>query len=147
MYINWERKFTMKKIVLVLAFVLSTIACGPMKFALQGTTLATGADATLTADVSSETSVTKVNFIAENLPPAGRVKEGSTTFVVWQRKSAEVPWTRVGALVYNESGRTGEMLDTTIPETAFDFQVTVEQAPDVAAPSPEVIFSQHVQKS
>jgi hypothetical protein len=133
---------SLKKFALGLMLAVVLAACGPMKYALQGTTLATGADAEMVADTNKDTAVTKLTFIGKNLPPPARIKEGCTAFVAWQRKGVEVQWTRVGVLEYNEGSREGKLADTTIPESAFDFQVTAEAVNDPVAPAPEVIFSQ-----
>jgi hypothetical protein len=136
----------LKKMLMVVALAVVATACGPMKFMMQGTTLATGADAELVADVNADTSVTMVTFVAKNLAPPARVKEGSTSFVVWQRKNTDVQWVRVSPLMYDEGGRIGKLEGVSIPEAAFDFLVTCEATNDPATPSPEVIFSQRVQK-
>ena len=84
-----------------------------------------------------------VEFKAANLPPAERVKEGATTFVLWQRRDDSVQWSRIGALNYDADTREGAMM-ATVPELAFDFEVTVEQNQFPESPSAEVIYSQRV---
>ncbi len=119
-------------------------ACGPLKYEVRGTPAATGADAVVTAEIVAEQNLTKLNVMAANLPPPERIKEGATTFVVWQRASADAVWSRIGALDYSADSRKGELKDASVPVTAFDLEVTAEADAAGASPSGEVIFTQRV---
>lgn len=132
------------KALAVVAFVVAIAACGPLKYELRGATLANGADATLTADIKKDQSLTKVDLAAVNLLPPGRAKEGATTYVVWQRQNDKANWTRIGALVYDEGNRTGELHDVSVPETSFDLEVTAEIDASGASPGDAIVFSQRV---
>jgi hypothetical protein len=129
---------------LLLSAALFVVACGPLKYELKGAVLANGADAELLADVKKDQNLTTIDLHAINLPPPGRVKEGATTFVVWQRKNNDTPWTRIGALVYDEGARKGELLSVSVPELTFDLEVTAEVDAAGASPGDAIVFSQRV---
>lgn len=105
--------------------------------------LAPGADVRVSADVEGPQHLTRVRVRAANLPPPGRLAPGGSAFVVWARANNTVPWNRVGALTYDEGGRSGEFV-ATVPHLAFDLMVTVETASDVAAPSDKLVIAQRV---
>lgn len=128
----------------LVAVVVFVAACGPLKYEIRGATLANGSDATLTADIKKDQSLTKIDLVAINLLPPGRAKEGATTYVVWQRKDDKANWTRIGALVYDEGARKGEMHDVSVPELSFDLEVTAEADADGASPGEAIVFAQRV---
>ncbi len=125
-----------------LSFVL--VACGgPLRYEVVSNAKAPGADATIVADVKPEQHATALEIEVKNLAPPDRVAEGATDYIVWQRSSSSVPWSRVGGLVYDPGARSGQFQGS-VPETAFDLQVTAEKAVDVASPSPDAVLSKHV---
>ncbi|MCK6548270.1 hypothetical protein L6R52_20655 [Myxococcota bacterium] len=138
----------MKKFGLLLVSVLSWVflaACaGTLKYQVPGTK-ALGADLHVLADVNESANLTKLELSAVNLAPPDRISAGATAYVVWSRRNAESPWTRLGALEYDADTRTAKLSATT-PETAFDLLVTAESMATAASPSPEAVFSQRVAK-
>lgn len=132
--------------VVVMAFGLAlvSVGCGPLTYSVRGNQRATGADAVITADVNKETSVTTVNILVENLPPPDRVDSSAAHYVAWQRADDKAPWTRIGALQYDEDGRSGRLEGVTVPAQHFDLEVSAEKSNDAASPSAAVIFSQRI---
>jgi hypothetical protein len=129
---------------LITAFVLLLAACsGPLKYSVPSTRLAPGADSEIVADVNESQNQTVLEFKAKNLPPPARVNPAGTMFVAWQRKNSNGPWARLGTVKFDESARTAE-ITATVPEQAFDFQVSVEANEAAQSPSSDVVFSQRV---
>lgn len=127
-----------------LLLLLSLVGCGgPLRYEIGSNAKAPGADAVIVADVKAEQNQTTLDIEVKNLAPPGRVAAGAMVFVVWQRASSQVPWTRIGGLNYEEDSRDGTFHGS-VPETAFDLQVTAEKALDVASPSPDAVLSQRV---
>lgn len=127
-----------------LSLTLGLAACGgPLKFQVPSSKNAPGADAQIVADVKQEQGLTQLEIEARNLPPPGRVQEGATSFIVWQRKSPQAQWARLGGLQYDEDTRKGTWSGT-VPETGFDLNITTEKASDVASPSGDTVFKQRV---
>ncbi len=137
----------MKLHPLALAFAVSVVVactgCGPLKYELVGSPSATGADAKLTADIKEDQQLTAIEFTAQNLAPPDRIKEGLTVFIVWQRKSDQSAWSRVGALNYDAEARSGTMA-ATVPQVAFDLEVTAESDSEAQSPGAVVVFSRRV---
>src|SRR5688572_17644986 len=78
---------------------------GPSERTVQGTQLAPGTDAHITADIDSDAATTRLTMDVVHLAPPERIAAGSKQFVIWQRPSAETPWQRVGVLDYNRNSR------------------------------------------
>lgn len=133
---------TVAKLLLALSVVV-VAACGPLKYEIKGTSMATGADAVITADVKKEQSMTMLEVKATNLPPPDRVMSGASTFVVWQRKDSGAQWARVGELTYNADSREGQFM-ATVPELTFEVQVTAEREGSPASPGPDAVFFQKI---
>lgn len=123
--------------------VLFLAACGgPLKYTVPSPK-ALGADAKIVADVKAEQHQTMIEIKALNLAPADRVAGGAQYFIIWQRKDTGSQWTRVGTLVYDDKDREGKF-EGSVPETSFDLSITAEKDAGAAAPSADVVFSQHV---
>ncbi len=132
-------------VALMLGSVL--VACGgPLHYAPKGTPRAPEADATITADVNKDTSITRLDIKAEHLAPPGRLQEGGSTFVAWARKADGQQWQRVGAIKYDEGSRKGELAEASVPLTEFELIVSIEKQPAPEAPSGDVVISQKVGK-
>lgn len=132
--------------VLAASLMLTLVACGgPLKYEVKGSQLSPGSDARVVADVDGERHVTNVEVEAKNLTPAERLLDGGKTYVIWARKGDDAQWSRLGALDLDGDGRTGKA-KMTVPETAFELEISAETAPNVAAPSGKVIFQQKVGK-
>ncbi len=129
--------------VAAFAVVAALSACGPLKYEIKGTPLATGADAVITADVKKDQAMTMLEVKAENLPPPDRVMSGASTFVVWQRKDSDANWSRIGKLIYEDEPRRGQ-LTATVPELSFEVQITAEREDAPEAPATDVVFFQKV---
>lgn len=121
---------------------MALAACGgPGEHTVQGTQLAPGADAHITADVDPDASTTRVAVNIEHLPPPDRIDAGSERFVVWQRPSSTAPWRRVGVLDYNADRRHGSLAETTVPYASFELLITVEKQSSAQSPSSAVVFA------
>ncbi|WP_438029888.1 hypothetical protein [Sorangium sp. So ce233] len=119
---------------------MALAACGgPSEHTAQGTQLAPGADAHITADVDSDVSTTRVAVNVEHLPPPERIDAGSQHFVVWQRPSSASPWRRVGVLRYDADSRNGRLAETTVPYANFELLITVERQSSPRSPSSAVV--------
>lgn len=127
----------------ILLFAALTGCGGPLRYEIPSNAKAPGADAVIVADVKTEQHQTSLEIEVKNLAPPDRVASGATDFVVWQRASSSVPWSRVGGLNYDAEARSGNFQGS-VPETAFDLQVTAEKALNVASPSPDAVLAQRV---
>lgn len=128
--------------------LLATLAAcgGPLRYQVQSSQRAPGADAEVVANVNSGQNNTRLEIRASNLPPASRLVANGTVFMVWQRRNSSAPWARVGSLAYVDGSRTGELRDTTVPETSFEVQITAEVDANVGSPSTNVVFSQAINR-
>lgn len=135
---------TLRTLASAVVVALALSACGPLKYEVQSSQLAVGASADIAADVKKDQGFTLLEIAAKNLAPANMIKEGTSFFVVWQRKDKDAKWTRVGALKYDEGARKGELVGVSVAEASFDLQITTESSPDGEAPSDAVIFTQHI---
>ncbi|WP_437668739.1 hypothetical protein [Sorangium sp. So ce131] len=131
-----------RRIGLTLALLASMAlagCAGPSEHTVQGTQLAPGADAHITADVDSDAATTRLAVDVVHLAPPGRIEAGCKHFVVWQRPSADTPWRRVGVLDYDADGRDGKLVETTVPHASFELLITVEQQINPQSPSSAAI--------
>lgn len=127
----------------LLALALAAMACTPRVVqVITGTDRAAGADGRVTVERGDGGNFT-VDIETQNLPPAERLGDGLTTFVVWFQAPEQQP-TRMGALDYNEGNRSGEMHATTT-HTAFDVIISAEAEATVPAPSDIVVFRTSIQ--
>ena len=139
-----------KKLVSLTALLLACssgalAACGgPLEYAPKPTARAPEADAKIVAEVQKSQGNTKLTLKVIHLAPPARLQDGATTFVVWQRKDSDKPWTRIGGLAYKEGDREGKLEEASVPETTFELIVTAEEKADVASPSPAILFEQKV---
>ena len=130
----------------ILFAALFLAACGgPLKYQVASSPKAPGADANIVADVREDQNQTGLEIEIKNLAPAGRVAEGATDYVAWYRKGSDTQWSRIGGVAYDTESREGK-LSGTVPEKAFDLEITAEKAESPASPSPDVVFSQRVAK-
>lgn len=118
---------------------------GPLHFTPKGTPKAPGADAAITAKVDEKGSITHLSVTAEHLAPPDRLQSGGTAFVVWARKDDSATWSRIGALTYDAEGRKGALTEASVPLTAFDLIISIEEQAAPASPSPHVVITQRVQ--
>ncbi len=116
---------------------------GPQHYAPSSTKNAPGADPGITVEVSKETHMARVTIDIPNLAPPDRLAAGGSTFVAWYRRDETMPWQRIGALAYDETERRGR-LGATVPEIAFDLEVSVETGAAAGAPSTTLVTKQHV---
>jgi predicted small lipoprotein YifL len=130
----------------VVAVLLAIAGCGgPLKYKVASTRLAPGADADMTADVNDSQNNTAVVLKITNLPPADRVSPQAKFFVAWARKGDSGVWARLGTIKFDLEKRTGE-ITTTVPERAFDFEISAEPDESAQSPSADVVFTQRVSK-
>lgn len=122
----------------------SLMGCGgPLKYAVHGSPAAPEIDAKIVAQVNKDGNFTTLTVRVEHLAPPTRLGPEGKVFVVWT-KGNKPKWHRVGALKYDEGGRTGAIEGVSVPVTAFDLQVTTEKDAVPEAPSADVVLSQHV---
>ncbi len=138
------RMRTLIRSLLVLA-VFAGFGCGTLKYEVQGTARAPGADCKIVAEVNKGAGNMKLEILAENLPPPERLQPGTTAFVVWQRKNDSAPWQRIGALQYDKGKRKGN-LEATAPETKMELVITAEMTTSPGSPSGNVMFQQAIGK-
>ncbi|AUX26913.1 hypothetical protein SOCEGT47_074830 [Sorangium cellulosum] len=113
---------------------------GPSEQSVQGTQLAPGADAHITADVDADAAITRLAVHVVHLSPPERIDAGSKHFVVWQRPSSATPWRRIGVLDYSAGSREGDLAETTVPYVNFELLITVEEQSSPRSPSNAVII-------
>lgn len=130
--------------VSLLALGASVACSGTLKYAATGDGSAVGADAQIVAVPDKKSGLTRLDITVENLAPPARLLPGASDFVVWARASADTPWVRLGALLYKEKPRTGELADVSVPLTRFELVISVEKGRTPASPSKEIVFSQQV---
>ncbi|WP_437737511.1 hypothetical protein [Sorangium sp. So ce1335] len=119
---------------------MALAACGgPSELTAQGTQLAPGADARISADIDSDAATTRVAVNVDHLPPPERIEAGSERFVVWERPSSAAPWRRVGVLDYDANRRNGRLAETTVPYANFELLITVERQSSPQSPSSAVV--------
>lgn len=133
--------------VMSLVLGVALAACGgPLRYSLHGTPKAPDADAQVEADVSSAAGMTRLKMKVDHLAPPDRLRADGTTYVVWARKNDDAQWQRVGALVYDADGRSGELADSSVPLTSFQLIVSVETQSTPAAPSADVVISHKIEE-
>jgi hypothetical protein len=131
--------------VLALVALAFTAACGgPLRYELRGSPKAPEADAEIVAEINEAARMTKLQITVQHLAPPDRLDEDGEAFVVWARPDSSGEWGRVGALKYDAGERKGELLEASVPESAFDLLVTVEEDASPKSPSSSVVLSQEV---
>jgi hypothetical protein len=133
----------------VLLLVLSGAAaaqsgCGTLKYNVPSSSVAPGADAKVTAEVKKKQHQTMLEVTATNLIPPSRVQPDGVQYVAWYRHDPSGAWSRIGTLDYDEDARKA-ILAGSVPETAFDLQISVEPGIPPTSPSPKILFSQRVE--
>lgn len=113
---------------------------GPREHTSQGTQLAPGADAHISADTDSDAALTRLAVDVYHLAPPDRIEAKGKHFVVWQRPNVTTPWRRVGVLEYDADNRTGRLAGATVPYTKFELLVSVENQSDPSSPSSSVVI-------
>ncbi|WP_049876433.1 hypothetical protein [Sorangium cellulosum] len=113
---------------------------GPSEQTAEGTRLAPGADARITADVDADAVTTRLAVDVAHLAPPERIEAGSQQFVVWQRPSSASAWRRVGVLDYHAGNRRGRLTETTVPHANFELLITVEKQSNPPSPSSAAII-------
>lgn len=137
---------SLRYLALTLILTAPLTACGgPLRYEVPSTAKAPGADAKIVADVQEDQHQTQLEVAVENLPPPGRIAEGSSTYVAWYRKDSHAVWARIGAIDFDMDARSGS-LKGSVPEAAFDLEITAEADLSPASPSAHVVFSQHISK-
>lgn len=135
----------MKKLALLM--MLALVACGgPLKYQPKSTSRAPELDTKVVADVNKDTHQTRLNVEMTHLAPPGRIQEGTTLYIAWQRRDSNGPWVRIGAVKFDEGSREGKIEDATVPEVAFDLMVTAEEKLDAPQPSAHVVVEQKINK-
>lgn len=133
----------MRAVTLLLSAIVITACGGPLKFTVPSSAAAPGADAKIVADVSEEQNQTQLAVEVSNLAPASRVKEGMSSYTAWYRRDSNASWARIGGLEYDADSRAGKVSGS-VPERAFDFEITAEASEGPASPSSSVVFSQRI---
>jgi hypothetical protein len=134
----------MNRLSLAFAAAALMLACGgPLTYKVPATSKANGADALIKADIKKAENVTAIHIDVTNLAPPARITPDATTFVVWGRKNTSNQWSRIGDIVYKEGDRSGQF-EGTFPEQELDLEISVEKDRSTAAPSPDILFAQHL---
>lgn len=124
-------------------FALLLSGCGgPSEYIITGTERSAGTDGLVTVEVIEGNRM--VTVVMEHLPPASRVSETATLYVVWIKPQGGTP-SMAGRLEYDDDERTGTMRATT-PHTNFELLITAENDATVAAPSDIVVARQRVEE-
>ncbi len=127
-----------------LALLLALSGCGgALTYKIASSAKAPGANATVKADISKNQHITRLTVSAAHLAPPARITAGTSMFTIWARKGPESQWVRVGNLKYDSSSREASFQGT-VPRINFDMEITTEKDDNVASPSPNIVFSQHV---
>lgn len=130
----------------VMAALVVLAACGgPLKYNIPSSRLAPGGDAEIIATVNEAQNQTAVEIHAKNLPPPGRVNPNAKHYVAWQRKGDSAVWARLGSVKFDEETRMAE-LTATVPEIAFDLEVSAEADESAQSPSADVVFMQRIEQ-
>lgn len=119
--------------------------CGStLKYQPRPTSKAPEADVKIAADILKDTGQTRLDISVAHLAMPDRLASGASSFVAWYRGTPATPWVRIGTLKYDAGSRDGELKQTTVPEIAFELQITDESAPAPGSPSSDVIFAQMI---
>jgi hypothetical protein len=126
-------------------FVASLLGCsGAQTYQPRSSAIANSSDARIVANASKEEGQTRLDLTIEHLAPPDRVADRGARYVVWYRHDDSRHWKRVGVLDYDVGSRRGQLAQTTVPELAFDLEVTDESSNAPEDPSSAVVVSQHV---
>jgi hypothetical protein len=137
--------FVKGALLLVVSGVAATqFGCGTLKYNVPSSSLAPGADAKVVAEVKKNQHQTMLEVEASNLVPPSRVQPDGVQYVAWYRHDPSGAWNRIGTLDYDEDARRA-IVAGSVPETAFDLQISVEPGILPSSPSPQVLFSQRVE--
>jgi len=117
------------------AFALS--ACGAARRPLVATTRAPSTNGWFSLGKDSNDN-TRVRIFVEHMPPATRLGEGLTTYVVWIATPDRRVSVNAGQLKVGES-QSAEM-ETITPLTSFSLFVTAERTNDVLTPGPTEVL-------
>lgn len=131
-----------RQAMLGLLVVLAVGCGGPNQYVLRGAAIAAGADGNVSVGDYDDGNA-EVELEVSNLPPANRVQEGATVFVVWFQPP-EGSASKAGELAYDEDDRTGT-LRATSANREFTVLVTAEDEGDAESPSDHVVFRQAVE--
>jgi len=119
-------------------------ACGSsLSYEVASTPKAPGADASLSADPHAAQHLTNLELSVKELAPPGRVADGAQHYVAWFRKNSDTQWSRIGALDYETDARKGKLTGS-VPELAFDFEVSAEDSRAPVSPSANIVLAQRV---
>lgn len=129
----------------MVALVVLAACGGPLTYNIPSSRLAPGGDAEIIATVNTAQNQTVVEIHAKNLPPPSRVNPDAKHYVAWQRKGDSAVWARLGSVKFDEETRLAE-LTATVPEVAFDLEVSAEAEEGAQSPSADVVFMQRVEE-
>lgn len=130
---------------LALVCLFAATGCATLKYQVASSSIAPGADAKVVAEVKKKQHQTLLEVEAVNLVPPNRVQADGVQYVAWYRPDPSGAWNRIGTLDYDEGERKGNLAGS-VPETAFDLQISVEPEVPPTSPSPQILFSQRVQE-
>lgn len=124
-------------------FALLLTGCGgPSEYIITGTERAVGTDGMATVEMIEGNRMVTVEL--EHLPPASRVSESATVYIVWIKPQGGTP-SMAGRLEYDDDERTGTMRATT-PHANFQLLITAETDATVTSPSDIVVARQQVEE-
>lgn len=123
----------------------SALGCsGAQSYEPRSSSIASDSDAKIVANASKAEGQTRLDVTIEHLAPPDRIADRGARYVVWYRHDESSHWKRVGTLDYDAGNRRGQLAQTTIPELAFDLEVTDESSNAPDDPSSAMILSQRV---
>lgn len=128
-------------IMIGLSMALSLGCGGPNQYVVQGAPPAAGADGNISVGDFDDGNA-EVEIEVANLPPANRVEEDATVYIVWFKGDGAPA--KAGQLAYDDDERTGT-LHATSPNREFTVLITAEEEADASSPSEHVVFRQDVE--
>ncbi len=134
----------LQNILKLALFALLLVGCGgPSEYIVTGTERAAGTDGLVTVETIEGNRMVTVEM--EHLPPASRISESATLYVVWIKPQGGTP-SMAGRLEYDDDERSGTMRATT-PHTEFELLITAETDATATSPSDIVVARQRVEES
>jgi hypothetical protein len=126
--------------VTLLAFAALALACGPNR-PMAATTRAPSTNGWFAIGKDTNDN-TRVKIRVEHMPPATRLGEGLTTYIVWIATTDRRVSVNAGQLKVSES-QSAEM-ETLTPLNSFSLFITAERSTDVMVPGPTIVLEASV---
>ncbi len=132
---------TTLRILFLATFAFALVGCGgPSEYVVTGTARSAGTDGLVTVEMIEGNRMITVEL--NHLPPASRISESATLYVVWIKPTGGTP-SMAGRLEYDADDRIGTMRATT-PHDTFTLLITAEADATASSPSDIVVARQEV---